>query len=457
MSVPFDLPGIPGAVDRSAVVKEMLRRAAKPGFEAWWGQIESIGFCANPIHLTGINSEGRQTAIMTRCNNRRSSVCPSCSGLYARDTWQLIHAGLSGGHHDVPATVASHPQVFVTLTAPGFGTVHTVSNSGPCHPTTNGSERRCTHGRSLRCNVLHSNDDIKLGQPLCIDCYDYLSHVLFSWHAPELWRRFIIRLRRFLAAELKCRGEDPKRLRVSFLKVAEMQRRAVPHYHAIVRLDAVTKAGVPLTAPDTSLTASDLIPLVYQSARKTILKLPSHPGLRFGDQIDVKVVNGAKASEQFEGHSSRSVASYLAKYVTKSVAESDISTRRVSPCNIEVLKVSEHVRQILRMMVCLSQEDEQLKDLSEWLHTLGYRGHITSKSRHFSTTMTALRTRRSDWKRSQDGGQTIARPLEYDEETVWEFERAGHANLGERVLAVSASLRHQECRIAALQAIREGA
>ena len=62
-------------------------------------------------------------------------------------------------------------------------------------------------------------------------------HVLFNWHAPELWRRFTIALRRAVAAHLRCVGLDPGVLRVSFVKVAEYQRRAVVHYHTLIRLD----------------------------------------------------------------------------------------------------------------------------------------------------------------------------------------------------------------------------
>ena len=107
------------------VVVQMVRRAASPGFESWWRKAENVGFCANPIHLSSTDIFGRQHQVWTRCNNRRAVACPSCSDLYARDTWQLIHAGLHGGHHDMPATVAEHPQVFATLTAPSFGAVHT--------------------------------------------------------------------------------------------------------------------------------------------------------------------------------------------------------------------------------------------------------------------------------------------------------------------------------------------
>jgi len=57
------------------------------------------------------------------CKTRRASQCPPCAEVYRADTYQLIRAGLSGGK-GVPATVAEHPCVFTTLTAPSFGPVH---------------------------------------------------------------------------------------------------------------------------------------------------------------------------------------------------------------------------------------------------------------------------------------------------------------------------------------------
>ena len=35
--------------------------------------------------------------------------------------------------------------------------------------------------------------------------------------------------------------------------------------------------------------------------------------------------------------------------------------------------------------------------LRRWAHQLGYRGHVTTKSRTYSTTFTALRGERRDW------------------------------------------------------------
>lgn len=91
--------------------------------------------------------------------------------------------------------------------------------------------------------------------------------------------------------------------------------------------------------------------------------------------------------------SGRLVARYLAKYVTKSLVDLGISARRLSTEAIPDLDVSEHVRTILTTISDLA--DKGLSGIGRWLHTLGFRGHITSKSRRYSTTMTVLREQRA--------------------------------------------------------------
>ncbi len=130
------------------------------------------------------------------CGNRRAAVCDSCSATYKRDAWGLITAGLAGGK-GIPASVGDHPCTFATLTAPSFGPVHGMRQKGLCrarrdHPV-------CPHGRPLWCAKRHHHGDRDLGEPLCVDCYDYTAHVVWQWYAPELWRRFTIALQRDLA------------------------------------------------------------------------------------------------------------------------------------------------------------------------------------------------------------------------------------------------------------------
>jgi hypothetical protein len=129
----------------SEAIGQAIRRAASAGYESWWSRCASVGFCANPIHASAYDAgTGRRVAVMLRCGNRRAAICPSCSDLYAADTWQLVHAGASGGHHGMPEDTADRPQVFATLTAPSFGAVHTSHNrpghtGRACHPPATGA------------------------------------------------------------------------------------------------------------------------------------------------------------------------------------------------------------------------------------------------------------------------------------------------------------------------------
>jgi hypothetical protein len=141
------------------------------------------------------------------CKTRRASRCGPCAEVYRADIYQLIRAGLSGGK-DVPATVADHPCVFVTLTAPSSGPVH-------AHREKNGrvlacqsrrKDKICPHELRLSCGDKHDRDDHRLGEPLCADCYDYTGAVLFNACAPEMWRRFTITLRRTLTSSLRPSG-----------------------------------------------------------------------------------------------------------------------------------------------------------------------------------------------------------------------------------------------------------
>ena len=229
-------------------------------FKAWERQLATTGNCSHPIRLTGrieaIDRTTSETApvydtasepggvLHVACGNRRETVCLACSAIYKRDARQLVRAGLVGGK-GVPESVAAHPCVFATLTAPSFGPVHSRRMRGktvlPCRPRRDVSRRACPHGRDISCPTRHVEDDPRLGRPMCGDCYDYEAAVLFNLHAADLWRRFSTYLPRLLA---RLAGVTQKELRsvlrIRYVKVAEYQARGVIHFHAVIRLDANT-------------------------------------------------------------------------------------------------------------------------------------------------------------------------------------------------------------------------
>jgi hypothetical protein len=100
------------------------------------GTIRHPGGCLQPVllrgrvdHIDGATGEllHRYTTVHEpggvlpiACKTRRASRCPPCAEVYRADTYQLIRAGLTGGK-GIPDTVAAHPCVFTTLTAPSFG------------------------------------------------------------------------------------------------------------------------------------------------------------------------------------------------------------------------------------------------------------------------------------------------------------------------------------------------
>jgi hypothetical protein len=111
--------------------------------------------------------------LLKACGTRRESRCPSCAAVYRADAYQLLAAGLKGGK-GVPDSISEHPRLFVTFTAPSFGKVHARRAQGrlvlPCHPYRQGA--RCPHGLRDGCWHRHDKDDPRLGEPLCLSCYD---------------------------------------------------------------------------------------------------------------------------------------------------------------------------------------------------------------------------------------------------------------------------------------------
>lgn len=149
-----------------------------------------------------------------------------------------------------------------------------------------------------------------------------------------------------------------------------------------------------------------------------------------------------------------------------SIAEFGLTPHRMSPLAIDTLPVREHVRAILATVRDLAAIPEYAAMLG-WLHTLGFRGHITTKSRRYSTTIGALR---ASWHTTRSTDTTVAAALsigdppspgavadahDYDDAAlrglpgVWMFDHVGRVSEGERVLAITAATRAREQRFVA--------
>ncbi|GAA3051964.1 replication initiator [Streptomyces glomeratus] len=453
---------------------DLLQVAGAPGFDRWQDQVKRTGGCADPIHLRGwIVHKDKTTGetlhhystdnepggrLRVACGNRRASRCPACAWTYAGDTFHLIRAGLAGNpDKDIPATVREHPRVFATFTAPSFGPVHNRPDRGVC-----------------RCGARHAPEDSALGTPLDPASYDYAAAVLFNNHAGELWVRFVNRLRREIAKRAGLTQRELAEVcRVSYGKVAEFQKRGAVHFHAVIRLDGPDGSDSPPPSWASTDLLTDAIRAAAEHPYTTITVPPNEEAgyvngwrLRWGRQLDVRPVkafgDGSEITEQ-------AVASYVAKYATKAAentgtpdtavycrscrgtGRSRLYDRAGSPLSrcvtchgtglgedLARLDVPDHARRLMAACVEL-QPLYPDRHLARWAHMLGFRGHFSSKSRRYSTTLGALRQARADYRAAQERGALGLDDVEPDTVLVladWQYAGHGHTP-GESVLAAS--------------------
>ncbi len=284
--------------------------------------------------------------------------------------------------------MTTHPRIFATFTAPSFGPVHNRPGTRPC-----------------RCGRRHTPDDPVLGTPLNPERYDYETAVLWNAHAGMLWRRFTIHLRREIAhrAGLTQR-ELPERARVSFAKVAEYQKRGAVHFHAVIRLDG--PAGGESRPPHWA-TAELLTDAIQAAASRAIVPGPVLDGrtytFAFGTQLDIRTIHGPDLDN---GHAltDRAVAAYIAKYATKGAetATGTLDRRLRFIAEIGPMDLPAHAERLIRTAWALgARKDLVHLRLRAWAHMLGFRGHFSTKTRRYSTTLGALRTARAQWQRLQ--------------------------------------------------------
>jgi Replication initiator protein, pSAM2 len=407
-----------------------------------------------------------------KCGTRRETRCPPCSKTYKADAFHIIHSGLAGGK-DVPASVAEHPRVFATFTAPSFGPVHGRVTSG-------GTVLRCyPRGKTggLSCTARHGEDDPLLGQPIDPGSYDYIGAVLWNAYAPLLWARFAIELRRSIV-RLANTTRSPngtvwprlsqRRLKeylaITCAKAAEYQRRGLVHFHAVIRLDGPDPDQ--LTPPPSWAAVQLLENAIRDAASRVSLLTPDTLGgpgreIRWGKQLDIRPIVAFGPGEEL---TDLAVAAYIAKYSTKGAEDAgtldhalwcrhcrgagiyQIPDRaaglRCRPCHgtglrnpsqgLDLPEVTEHAQRMIRTCWQLARHPElEARNLYRWAHMLGFGGHFLTKSRRYSTTFGHVRETRAQHVR--DSARELDGVPEPDGDTVivinhWRYAGSGPPN-----------------------------
>jgi hypothetical protein len=440
-------------------------------YERW---IERARGCTHPVRLQGVSrdadaatgevvhefsSEGEPDGVLLKpCGNRRAHVCGACSEVYRGDAWQLVVSGLRGGK-GVPETVAGHPLVFATFTAPSFGPVHTIREAGgkrlPCRPRSRGET--CPHGRSLACGKRHAEDDPCLGEAICPECFEYERCALWNHNAGRLFKRTRTYVERELARQAGMTQKSARELvRVSYVKVAEFQRRGVVHFHTLWRLDA--PPGEELAPPPEEFDAQLLADAITAALPKATVPAEAEDAEPYGwgRQHEVRALDlGADAQEAAR------VAGYIAKYATKSTEDAGGVRYRIEQQHeLGGLRCRDHARRLITSAWHAgAREEVDEKRMRRWAHQFGFGGHCFTKSRRFSTTFKALREARAVHAagRSAAAGEASAKSdHNLIHVSAWSFAGSGYRKAGDALMADSSHARAREHRRLARDAAMDG-
>ena len=448
----------------------MTETLAAGDFPAWESQVSAAGACSHPIRLTGkvqaVNLATGETAevfktwtdvpyidgkgeldtwrddspLHVACGNRREAVCPACSAVYKRDARQLVRAGLAGGK-GVPESVAAHPCVFATLTAPSFGPVHARRERGgkvlPCRPRRDrnqagvpawpgyllpGPPRR---GRSAawppdvpRLLRLPGRGAVQRGSRGAVAPLRHLPAAppgparrrhrqasSASWCGSGSSRSLSTR---HAASSTSTRSSGSTRTPTTAM------RRRLLGGRLICCADAIKLAAAQ---------ASALAPVAGTAGRCCCGSAP-------------RLTPGSCASHQGDELTRDAVANYIAKYATKTADAPGLPSSRIrSVAEIQALRCPAHHRRMIETAWQLGHR--------KWAHMLGYGGHFLTKSRRYSVTFGQLRAARAAYRRAQryEAGQLDPWGRPVDETTVlflgsWTYAGSGYAASDGQLLAL---------------------
>jgi hypothetical protein len=358
-----------------------------------------VSGCSHPIRLQGwheridattgelltrvITAREPGGVLLVACGDRRVANCPSCAEMYRYDAFHLIAAGLRGGK-GIPESIANHPALMITVTAPSFGRVHSIRD----------------RDRSCYCGAQHALSDEMLGAPIDPTTYRYADQAIWNHLAPVLWKRTVQAVRREMARELGVsRHRLGERAQVRFVKVSEFQRRGVVHYHAVVRVDGPHEPDLESRPP---CTCALLARVVRRAVRTVDVTVPGSDAWQRSRQ---RVVWGREVKlVRLDQVQVDRAAGYIAKYATKATelaAQGLLIPRVRSRREIAALEAPTHAKRLVEA-AWLVGGTRGLEGARRWAHQFGYGGHTLTKSHDYSVTFGALREARAAWRAGRD-------------------------------------------------------
>ncbi len=188
--------------------------------------------------------------------------------------------------------------------------------------------------------------------------------------------------------------------------------------------------------------------MIRDAARVTWFATVDHPAHRggwdiaWGRQLDIRTVRMTGSGQVTD----TAVASYLAKYATKSTEAIGAGTARITAATLAIYgKPLTHQGRLIAAAWRLGHHPhDDFRALRRWAHMLGFRGHFATKSRRYSTTLRALRTARHAWRRRQTRTED-----QLEEETTLvitalNYQGQGWRTTADEYLALSAAARARE-------------
>jgi hypothetical protein len=165
------------------------------------------------------------------------------------------------------------------------------------------------------------------------------------------------------------------------------------------------------------------------------------------------------------------VAGYLAKYATKATEATGHISGRITTTNLTTYtETRTHTARLIEACWRLGRPGSDLDPtqaaknsgrlsytrLRRWAHMLGFGGHFSTKSRHYSTTLRALREARATWRREQ---HRTAEHLTNTETTLiignYTYADTGWKTIGDALLANTAAAKAREHRLTARDQITQ--